>query len=88
MGVNRVIRLGVIDNLERLVFVLGLSRKSEFSVALTSLVQHFEDGLSEALQEVTIVVVLEYVNWRDALQLLSMVQGWAKLDEVLWDRYA
>ena len=85
-----VIKLGIINNLEILVFRLSLSQgpdEPEFAINLVSLVQRFEDGVSEALKDVTIdVVVSYYAEWRDALKPLLMCREWRILDEVLGNR--
>lgn len=85
-----VIKLGIIKNLEILVFRLSLSQGPDepaFTIDLASIVRRFEDGVSEALKNVTInVMVSDYAKWRDALKPLLMCQEWGMLDEVLCNR--
>jgi hypothetical protein len=90
MEVNQVIQLCMFHNLDFLFFGMRLSQgvdEPQFAIDLSSLAQHFKDSVSKALQEITICIgVQNYADWNDALLPLSSCQGWATLDEALWNR--
>jgi hypothetical protein len=89
-AIARAVQLGMICNLQYLLFIITMSERREdhFNVNLISVIQHLEDhAVTTNLKELTIAIKpRKYPNYKDAVGSLVNCQGWERLDSILPNR--